>query len=434
MFFAKEIICAVATPYGNGAIAILRVSGENCLSFLPKFFKPTTKTKTFDAWKVYHGFVFDKNKKDVDEVLLTVFKSPKSYTGEDSFEISCHGNYTLATEILQVLVSLGFRLANPGEFTLRALLNGRIDLAQAESVQALISSKSHAGRANSLKFVEGVFSFQVNQIRQSLIDFLSSLELELDFSEEDVEFSTREEKLKKLSQLKNSIQKLLETYSYSSVLKDGVKIVLAGKPNVGKSSIFNKLIGKNRAIVSHVAGTTRDYLEGSLLISGVECILIDTAGIHEASDFVEKTGIEFSYEQIINSDLVLHIFDSCEELLESRETFGKANILKVLNKADLILDSTLSLENQNFVAVSTFTENGLEKLLGEIQKFIQKLLPDEETIVVTEKRHFEALARALNFLEGSFETLEVGQSQEFVSEFIRQAVFELETLLGKITD
>ncbi len=432
MIFNDDTICAIATPHGNGAIAVLRVSGKDSLKILPKFFKATTKTKNFESWRVYHGIVVDLLGKETDEVLVTVFKNPKSYTGEDSFEIACHGNYTLATEILQIIQNCGSRLAEPGEFTLRALLNGRIDLAQAESVNALISAKSHLGRANSLKFVEGIFSAQIAKIRQELTDFLSSLELELDFSEEDVEFSTQEEKIAKLTSLSTTIQKLLETYSYSSVLKDGIRIVLAGKPNVGKSSVFNVLIGKKRAIISEIAGTTRDYIEGFLTISGVECTLVDTAGIHDSADFLEIEGIEFSHEQINDADLVLHIFDNLEDLHEGKEFFKKFHTIHVLNKADKLTEMPKLEDNQ--VLVSASTGNGLKELRMKISEFIQKLLPSEETIVITEKRHFECLSNASDFIEGACSTIEVGQTQEFTAEFIRGSISELETLLGKITD
>lgn len=432
MIFNDDTICAIATPYGNGAIAVLRVSGKDSLKILPKFFKPTTKVKKFEAWRVYHGFVFDLLGKKTDEVLLTIFKNPKSYTGEDSFEIACHGNYTLATEILQIIQNCGSRLAEPGEFTLRALLNGRIDLTQAESVNALISAKSHLGRVNSLKFVEGIFSTQIAKIRQELMNFLSSLELELDFSEEDVEFSTQKEKIGKLTSLSETIQKLIETYSYSSVLKDGVRIALAGKPNVGKSSIFNFLIGKKRALISEIAGTTRDYIEGFLTISEVECTLVDTAGIHNSTDFLEIEGIEFSHQQINEADLILHVCDTPEGLKEEKDFFKKFHTIHVLNKADKLTETPKLKENQ--ILVSASTGKGLSELRTKISEFIQKLLPSEETIVITEKRHFECLSNASDFIKGACITIKNGQTQEFTAEFIRGSICELETLLGKITD
>jgi tRNA modification GTPase len=353
----NETICALATPPGTSAIAVIRISGPEAFHVLNQVFKPKNKEVNIHTTKthtLHFGEIFD-TEGVVDDVLVSVFKSPHSYTGEDSIEISCHGSEYIQQRIVELLLSKGLRLATPGEFTLRAFLNSKFDLSQAEAVADLIASQSKASHDLALNQMRGVFSNRIKELRQQLVNFASLIELELDFSEEDVEFANRSDLNKLLGELDSEVETLISSFSYGQVLKRGIPVAIVGKPNVGKSTLLNAILNEERAIVSEIPGTTRDAIEDTLVLKGVAFRFIDTAGLRPSSDRIETIGIERTYEKIDQAKIILYVFDVNEmkydeitetlaefkthiEALPGATTRDKKFIL-IANKTDLLVES-----------------------------------------------------------------------------------------------
>ena len=433
--FSEDIITALATPPGEGAVSVIRLSGESCAFVADKIFRGKILLSEAPANTIHYGKILDKNNKIIDDVLVSVFKEPHSYTGEDSVEISTHGNPLIVEKILGELVFAGARLAEPGEFTKRAFLNGRIDLAQAEAVAEIISARTEASLRGARNQLNGALSKKVNSLRESLIDILSLEELELDFAEEDLEFIPDEKIVSKLNGVVSEIDELLETYDFGRIIRDGVNVAIVGKPNVGKSSLLNYLLKESRAIVSETPGTTRDVIREEIKIDGYLFRLFDTAGIRETADDIEKEGVLRSREAIEQSDFVIFLNDSTigldidvyESLLEIKEN---DKIIVVANKSDLVERSAFPAD----LNISAKTGKGIKELFQIMKsRAIDSKSYTEKTAIVSNLRHFNALKSSKEALESAKKTISKGFSQEFVALDIRSALEALNEIIGVVT-
>ncbi len=440
--YDNDTIAAISTPLGEGGIGIVRISGKEAFKIADKVFVPSSGVKPSSCSNatVHHGFI-DKGGEVVDEVLLTVMKSPRTYTAEDIIEISCHGGRTPLKNVLEACLNEGARLAEPGEFTKRAFLNGRIDLAQAEAVLDVISSKSSAANKIAMEQLRGAFSLEIGAMRSDIIDLLSLIELSIDFSDEDVEFESIKKITDKVVSLATKIKRVLDTSDKGIVFREGVKAVICGRPNVGKSSLMNALLRDERVIVTSIAGTTRDVIEESINIDGVRVSLSDTAGIIETSDRVEAEGIKRSKERLERADIIILVIDQSRPLSsKDKEIFDIAKNKKMivaLNKKDLPnafkteeVRSLLGIKEA--VQVSAVTKEGLEKIEQAISdKIFNGKVHMPEGAVVTNLRHKEALEKALENIERAQKLTEKSYNGELLASDLREAVFQLGLIIGE---
>ena len=442
----KDNICALATASGRGAIALIRVSGPDAIALCDPFFQSKKKGKRLldvESHTVHLGTFMDAQQL-IDEVLITVFKGPHSYTGENVVEISCHGSTFIQQQIIQLLIREGCRTAEPGEFTFRAFMNGKMDLSQAEAVADLISSTNEKSHHLALSQMRGGFSNEIQMLRQELIKFASLIELELDFSTEDVEFADRSQLENLLNRLKQVLRRLIDSFALGNVLKNGIPVAIVGAPNVGKSTLLNALLNEERAIVSDIAGTTRDTVEDEIVIEGIGFRFIDTAGIRDTQDTIESIGIEKTFEKIHEAKVVLYLFDAAtanlrevEEDVKKLEHITEGKQLIVLaNKIDQgdvsqIEEDFASLPNLLFISAKQKEKvQSLKQLLTE--KVQQGLLSNED-VVVSNSRHYEALSKALENVVQVQEGLDSGISGDLLAMDIRQALFHLGEITGEIT-
>jgi tRNA modification GTPase len=434
-FNNEDTIIAVATPSGSGAISVIRVSGSRSIEIADKFFYGKIKLNEAPSHTIHHGKIISKDNKVIDDVLVSIFRAPNSYTGEDSIEISCHGNQFIAESIIKCFLENNLRIAEPGEFTKRAFLNGKIDLAQAEAVVDIINSRTEASLRGARNQMDGLLSAKIEFLKNALLEISSLLELELDFAEEDIELLTKKEIEIKIITIINEIDILLKTYSFGKVIKDGLNIAIVGEPNVGKSSLLNYLLREARAIVSEIPGTTRDIIHEDISIDGLLIKLYDTAGIRHSEDSVEKEGVDRSKRIIKDSDLVLFVVDVTQpypdklynELLNFTK---KEHILIVCNKIDLRNDITPISD----VRISCRTGDGIEDLLSIIKnKSFGGFYYSENSAILTNSRHFIALSRAKEHLYGSIQALVEKMSGEFIAIHIRNAETCLGEIIGKVT-
>ena len=442
----KDNICALATASGRGAIALIRVSGPDAIALCDPFFQSKKKGKRLldvESHTVHLGTFMDAQQL-IDEVLITVFKGPHSYTGENVVEISCHGSTFIQQQIIQLLIREGCRTAEPGEFTFRAFMNGKMDLSQAEAVADLISSTNEKSHHLALSQMRGGFSNEIQMLRQELIKFASLIELELDFSTEDVEFADRSQLENLLNRLKQVLRRLIDSFALGNVLKNGIPVAIVGAPNVGKSTLLNALLNEERAIVSDIAGTTRDTVEDEIVIEGIGFRFIDTAGIRDTQDTIESIGIEKTFEKIHEAKVVLYLFDAAtanlqevEEDVKKLENITEGKQLIVLaNKIDQgdvsqIEEDFASLPNILFISAKQKEKvQSLKQLLTE--KVQQGLLSNED-VVVSNSRHYEALSKALENVVQVQEGLDSGISGDLLAMDIRQALFHLGEITGEIT-
>lgn len=432
----NDTICALATAGGVSAIAVIRVSGPNAITIVDGVFKGKRLT-TQPSHTVHFGKIAD-GEKVIDEVLATLFVSPTSYTGENTVELSCHGSPFIQQQILQILVNKGCRLARPGEFTLRAFLNKKLDLSQAEAVADLIASNSEESHRTAMMQMRGGFSYQIAEMRERLINFASLIELELDFAEEDVEFAKREELIQLVANIQTLIAELLQSFKYGNAIKNGIPTVIAGKPNAGKSTLLNALVNEERAIVSDIAGTTRDTIEEAFVIDGITFRLIDTAGIRsEAGDKIEEMGIERTFEKIQQASVILYVFDaaitSTEELQQELAQFNNLNavLIPVANKTDLQAQQQ-SINISNLVSLSAKEKTGINQLRKRLSEAIRK---DEvkNDIIITNLRHYEALQHAFDSLEQVLAGIDRQVTGELLAFDIRKALFHLGEITGEVT-
>jgi tRNA modification GTPase len=433
-----DTICALSTANGMGAIAVIRVSGKEAIAIVSHVFsKSLVDVKSHTA---HFGTIKNTDGELIDEVLATVFQGNKSFTGEPTVEIACHGSVFIQQEILNLLLKTGCRLANPGEFTMRAYFNEKMDLSQAEAIADLIAADSKKVHAIAMNQMRGGYSDNIGELRQKLMDFASLIELELDFSEEDVEFASRTELYNLVEELKKRLQKLVASFGYGNALKNGVKTVIAGRPNAGKSTLLNALLNDERAIVSSIAGTTRDTIEEELVIDGVRFRFVDTAGIRDAVDEIEKIGVQRTFTEVEKSSMVLYIFDA-ENLteydvlsdLKTLET-GEKPLFVVANKMDQLEDTTFGKELENYhpIKISAKEKIGLQALEEELVKKVASNIHESDTIVVN-ARHYDAFSKALADLEKVEESLNAEIPGDLLAMDIRSAIRHLSSITGEIT-
>lgn len=425
----QEPICALATASGVGAIGVIRVSGQGTFDVVNQIFKGKDLRKA-ESHTLHFGTIRD-GEAIVDEVLAAVFKSPKSFTKEDTVEISCHGSDYIIRQILKLLVRSGARLARPGEFTQRAFLNGQFDLVQAEAVADLIAADSAASHRTALNQLRGGFSKKLASLREELIHFASMVELELDFGEEDVEFADRDDLKRLISRLQNAIAPLIESFDFGNALKEGVPVAIIGAPNVGKSTLLNALLNEEKAIVTAIAGTTRDVIEDVLYLDGIKFRIIDTAGIRETEDVVESIGIERSKQTIEKADIVLALFDSQQTLSEIAPLADDVKTIWVQNKTDLG-ETPFGVSNDRLIRISAQKKEGLEELKKAIT---QRVFNEKKTdTVITNLRHYEHLVKTQQSLNDALNGLEMGITGDFLAQDIRVALHHLGEITGTIVN
>ncbi|MFB9296322.1 tRNA uridine-5-carboxymethylaminomethyl(34) synthesis GTPase MnmE [Persicitalea jodogahamensis] len=425
-----EPICALATASGVGAISVVRVSGARCIELVDHCFKGANLTLA-ESHTVHFGTI-RQNKTIIDEVLVTVFRSPRSFTREDSVEISCHGSDFIVRQILKLLVLGGARIARPGEFTQRAFLNGQFDLVQAEAVADLIAADSAASHRTALTQLRGGFSKKLQLLREELIHFASLVELELDFGEEDVEFAQRDDLRQLIYKLQATIHPLIESFDYGNALKDGIPVAIIGSPNVGKSTLLNALLNEEKAIVTEIAGTTRDVIEDTIVLEGVKFRFIDTAGIRVTQDIVESLGIERSRRAMEQADVVLMLFDSEATKQEVKVLVAglpkEKKVIWVRNKVDLTTGAP-KLPGDS-ISISAKTQSGLEALKSILLQQVQTNAAQDT--VVTNQRHYEHLLKTSQALDEVLSGLDSGITGDFLAQDIRLALYHLGEITGTI--
>ncbi len=432
---AEDTIVALATPPGTGAISVIRLSGSFSFEAVDSIFKGKKRVSNSDSHTIHYGKIVDGKGEFIDDVLISVFRNPNSYTGEDSVEISTHGNPFITRRIIELLLASNVRMAEPGEFTKRAFLNNRIDLAQAEAVVDVINSRTEASLRGARNQLDGLLSSKVSGLRDSLINASSFVELELDFAEEDLEFIGHNELLGRISKITGEIDKLLATYSFGRVMRDGVNVALVGKPNVGKSSLLNYILKESRAIVSHIPGTTRDVIREDVSIDGILFRLYDTAGIRISDDAIEKEGVMRSREVIRNADVVLFITDveqedSDEMLKEIYSLSSKERVLHALNKIDLKKKPGY----QSDVKISAKTGEGMEALFAALKEAAMgNQSYSEKTAVVSNVRHYHCLEKAKENLSEAETSIKGKMSGEFIAVDLRNAAGSLGEIIGEVT-
>lgn len=446
--YPNNIITAISTAPGVGGIAVIRVSGEGSVSLVDQLFK-SPSGKVLDeqfANTVHFGSVF-QDEQLVDDVLVSVFRAPHSFTGEDVVEIACHGSLFIQQNILQLLISKGAAMAKPGEFTQRAFLNGKMDLSQAEAVADLIASNSAAAHRMALTQMRGGFSDELTKLRTHLLDFASLIELELDFSEEDVEFADRTQLKDLANQVEDVIARLARSFKLGNALKNGIPVALVGETNVGKSTLLNVLLNDDKAIVSDVHGTTRDVIEDSVIIDGIEFRFIDTAGIRNTTDTVEKLGIERTFKKIEQASIVLWLVDGTqatehiEWLTEKITKLAAGKIILVFNKTDKISEEELGILNQLFeqfdaerVYISAKKKHNIELLENALLKAAQLPEINQSDVIVSNIRHYEALERALASIRRVIDGLESGLTNDLLALDIRDCMSYLGEITGQISN
>lgn len=437
-----DTIVALATPPGVGAIGVIRISGQQALPIVDAMFP--SKDLVSQSTHTVHVGLLQVDKKVLDEVVVTLFKSPRSYTGEDVVEISCHGSPFVQRQIVDAIVRFGARLAHPGEFTQRAFLKGKLDLTQAEAVADLIASGTEAAQRAALQGLRGGFSAELKQLREQLIQFSALLELELDFSQEDVTFADRTQLKELLNRLATTTQALLSSFKLGNVIKNGVSVAIVGKPNAGKSTLLNSLLNENRAIVSEIAGTTRDTIEEVINIEGILFRLIDTAGLRANTvDQIEQVGIERSYEKMRAADLVLYLFDVADPVEEVKQWAKGAaeqglRFLLVGNKIDLASASSLGEHSSQLPVVPLLIAAKDKTNVDALQQaMVQEVLSGQllhENVVVTNERHYQALLQVAMALADTKKGIEEGLASDLVALEIRRCLQYLGEITGEITN
>ena len=451
--YIQDTICAIATPIGEGGISIIRVSGKNSFDIVKKIFEGKGEIENYKPFTIHFGKIIDPEFGLNDEVLISIFKSPHSYTGEDLIEINSHGGSLVTKKIINLLLRSGARLAEPGEFTKRAFLNGRIDLTQAEGVADLIHAQSDTALKCSLKSISGEYGRTLKKYHQKLLDICSLIELELDFVEDDIQFVDNNEILNMINNLLIEINQMINSFELGKLYKDGVKVVLLGKPNVGKSTILNSLIKSNRAIVSHIPGTTRDFIEESFYFDGVLYRIFDTAGLRDTNDEIEKEGISRTKEQAKDSDILVYIFDLTQEYYETDFSIlkefidlskkNRQELIIVFNKSDLIEVDKIDIFKNNKLNTFNLSKNisisahndenisHLKEIFGEIISVKKNLFFDEK--IVTNIRHRDALIRTKDSLNQAISAIVKNESNEFISVHLRKALNSLGEVIGTVS-
>tara|TARA_R110002050_G_scaffold67407_2_gene145873 strand:+ start:2312 stop:3724 length:1413 start_codon:yes stop_codon:yes gene_type:complete len=453
--FSNESIIALATPSGAGAIAVIRISGIDAISIASKHFtsKKGKKLSLQKSHTILLGHITDSNR-ILDEVLLSIFKGPNSYTGENVVEISCHGSTYIQQEILQLFLRNGCRTADAGEFTLRAFLNGKIDLSQAEAVADVIASDNAASHQIAIQQMRGGFSNEIKELRAELMNFASLIELELDFAEEDVEFANRAQFQDLIHRIQLVLKRLIDSFAVGNVIKNGIPVAIVGEPNVGKSTLLNSLLNEDRAIVSDIAGTTRDTIEDEISIGGIGFRFIDTAGIRDTLDVVEGIGIRKTFEKIKQAQVVLYLVDGSQlaanntiealkiELEKIKNQFPLKTIIIIINKSDQLATENIKAyhhqlitedKQQKTIFISAKTGAGVDDLKADLLGLINTGgLRNNETIV-TNSRHYNSLLKALEEIQKVQYGMDAGFSGDLLAIDIRQALYHFGEITGEIT-
>lgn len=439
----EDTICALATPQGTGALGIIRVSGKDSIAIVNSVFKGKNLEKAA-SHTIHYGYIIDKDE-IIDEVMVSVFHAPKTFTAENMVEITCHGSHYIEQKILSLLLTRGCRLALAGEFTQRAFLQGRIDLSQAEAVADLIAAENKASHDMALSQMRGGFSSLLKDLRIELLNLASLLELELDFSEEDVEFADRSRLLALMDQILDTIQPLIESFSYGNAIKNGVPVTILGKPNAGKSTLLNALLQEDRAIVSAIAGTTRDTIEESLVINGIQFRFIDTAGLRDTEDTIEALGVAKALEKAKEASIILYLADieylNWDEVRADLDTFYRdhLHITICLTKQDKNIELKKSdipediSKKYTLLTLSAKTNPDLSELKEEMYAYIEKQKTTSQTIV-NNARHLDALVRARESLVLCKEGLQSGLSSELVAIDLRRALEALGEIVGQVSN
>ncbi len=447
-------ICAISTPPGNGAIAMIRVSGPGTYDIAGKVlrFAGDRKPADFASNSVHLGEIFDQEQM-IDEVMVSFYRSPASYTGEDMIEISCHGAVYIQKRILELLIDTGARMARPGEFTQRAFLNGKLDLAQAEAVASLIAAGSAAAHRLAVNQMRGVFSNEISRLRQKLLHFSSLIELELDFGEEDVEFADRQELGALIDEIRHMVEKLLRSFILGNVIKNGVPVAIAGKPNVGKSTLLNELLHEERAIVSEIAGTTRDVIEDVISIDGIHFRFIDTAGLSKGRDQIESLGVEKAFEKIRTAYVVLYMIDAENDipeigrlisLIKSKIRDQDKKLIILFNKIDLLPEKEVAEKSRtgnypdlgpedHLLPISAFRKINMNKLTDLLVQCIFAGREGEHEVIVTNARHYEALQEAHRAILRIVQGLEERIPEDLMAQDIRDVLNALGEITGEVT-
>lgn len=435
-------IVALATPQGVGAIGVIRLSGPEAISIINAVF---SKNILNEPSHTAHFGRIKEGTRIIDEVLVTLFKEGKSYTGEETVEISCHGSQFILQDVMRLLIDKGATPAKPGEFTLRAFLNGKLDLSQAEAVADLIASNSAAAHKVAMHQMRGGFSNQINELRADLIHFASLIELELDFSEEDVEFANRDDLKKLIWKIHLVLQTLIASFKSGNVIKNGVPVVIAGKPNAGKSTLLNALIKEERALVTDIEGTTRDAIEDEKNIGGVAFRFIDTAGIRETNDIVESLGVKKTLEKIQEAAIVCYLFDASRIDLDELETIvnglqadvkkSGGQLVLVANKSDILEEKKREYLNKEYAPIflSAKEKLNLELLEKCLIEMVNLGKIGEQEVIVTNGRHYESLTGANEALLRAYDGLDNGLTGDLLAADIRQSLFHLGTITGEVT-
>ncbi|WP_185871393.1 tRNA uridine-5-carboxymethylaminomethyl(34) synthesis GTPase MnmE [Blattabacterium cuenoti] len=444
-----DTIVSLATPIGYSAISVIRISGKNSISIVENIFisiKPGKKLEKQSTHTIHLGYIVSENNNFLDQVLVSIFKSPFSYTGENMIEISCHGSYYIQQQILQLLIRKGIRLSRPGEFTFRAFINKKIDLSQAEAIADLIRSENKVCHEISLHHIKGSLSDTIKNLRKKLLDFASLLELELDFSEEDVVFAKRSELFSFLQELEETLKKLIESFSLGNAIKKGIYVSIIGETNVGKSTFFNQVIQEDRSIVSHIEGTTRDYVEGEIILDGILFHFFDTAGIRKTKDPIEAMGMKKTMKKMEEAQVILYIFDSSNSKKEEKKIimdiqnihneYPLKNIFVIANKSDI--SSVHNFEYfkskfPHFFEISSKNFFEVKKVLNALSTFFLDKLK-EKKIVITQYRHYEALKLSLKELLLARHAFNNGFSVDLISIYIKEVLRYLGVITGEITN
>jgi tRNA modification GTPase len=441
----NDSIIALATPSGIGAISVIRISGEDAINIVSKKFNSISgkKLKNQKTHTIHLGHIIENNR-IIDEVLVSVFKNPSSYTGENVVEISCHGSSYIQQEIIQLFLKNGCRMADNGEFTMRAFLNGKMDLSQAEAVADVIASNSSASHQLAIQQMRGGITNELKDLRTKLLDFAALIELELDFSGEDVEFADRTKFKELVVTISSVLKKLIDSFSFGNAMKNGIPVAIIGEPNVGKSTLLNSLFNEEKAIVSEIAGTTRDAIEDELIIEGVAFRFIDTAGIRQTNDIVESIGIKKTFEKAENAQLLIFLIDSnkfvgskssfLEEIKIIKNRFPNKRLLLIANKIDSLPEKQrkeITASVNDILLLSAKEKIGITTLLKELTSLVNKgALSNNETIV-TNSRHFEALNNALNAINSVQEGIDLEISTDLFSIDIRECLRHLGNITGE---
>ena len=435
-----DTIVAQSTAYGESAIAIIRLTGKDAIKIANKVF-PNKDLNKVKSHTIHFGDIIHKDEV-IDEVLVSVFKAPNSYTKENLIEISCHGSSYIIKKIIAITINLGARIANKGEFTFRSFINGNMDLSQAEAVADIISSNSKNSHKLAINHIKGVFSNKIKELRKDLIDFSSLLELELDFSEEDVEFANREQLEKLLDEILSFNNLLLDSYKLNNVIKDGINVLILGKPNVGKSTILNGLLEEDKAIISDIPGTTRDVLEDTITIGGNLLRFIDTAGIRKTEDKIEKIGIEKALNQIEKAALILYIIDLNKTNIDSLERefsnnlFNNKHIIYIGNKEDLKVSKEVDsyFSNKKLEKISANNNNDINKLKNHINNYITKNLVSSDSSIMINERHYGSLTNVNTSINNVKKNLKNKSNIDLLALDIKYALNHLGEITGEISN